>query len=68
MQNILHRNRFQLLSRKIIRSTPNRKNLFGRKMKSSLNSLLVRLTGVVLRNEYRKLQQLLKLENDDVLL
>ena len=68
MQNILHRNRFQLLSWKIIRSTPNRKNLFGRKMKSSLNSLLVRLTGVVLRNEYRKLQQLLKLENDDVLL
>ena len=54
------------MSQKIIRSTPNRKNLFGRKMKSSLNYLLIRLTDVIFRNKHRELQLLLKLENGDV--
>ena len=52
--------------RKIICSTPNRKNLFGRKMKTSLNYLSIHLTDVVPRNEYRKLQLLLKLEDSDI--
>ena len=54
------------ISRKIIRSTPNRKNLFGRKMKSSLNYLFIRLTDVIFRNKHHELQLLLKLENGDV--
>ena len=54
------------MSRKIIRSTLNQKNLFGRKMKSSINYLFMRLTDVILRNEHRKLQLILKLENGDV--
>ena len=54
------------MSRKIIRSTPDRNNLFGCKMKSSLNYLFVRLTDVIVRNKHRKLQLLLKLENGDV--
>ena len=53
------------ISRKIIRSTPNRKNLFGRKMKSSLNYLFIRLTDVIFRNKHHELQLLLKLENGD---
>ena len=52
--------------RKIIRSTPNRKNLFGRIIKSSLNFLFIRPTDVILKNEYRELQLLLILENGDV--
>ena len=47
-------------------STPNRKNLFGRKMKSSFNYLFIRLTDVIVRNKHRELQLLLKLENGDV--
>ena len=43
------------MSRKIMRSTPNRKNLFGREMKSSWNYVFIRLTDVILRNEYREL-------------
>ena len=66
MQNVFHRNRFRCMSRKIIRSTPNRNNLFGRKMKSSLNYLFIRLTDVIVRNKHRELQLLLKLENGDV--
>ena len=54
------------MSRKIIRSTPDRNNLFGRKMKSSLNYLFIRLTDVIVRNKHRELQLLLKLENGDV--
>ena len=54
------------MSRKIIRSTPNRNNLFGRKMKSSLNYLFIRLTDVIVRNKHRELQLLSKLENGDV--
>ena len=54
------------MSRKIIRPTPNRNNLFGRKMKSSLNYLFIRLTDVIVRNKHRELQLLLKLENGDV--
>ena len=53
------------MSRKIIRSTPNRNNLFGRKMRSSLNYLFIRLTDVIVRNKHRELQLLLKLENGD---
>ena len=54
------------VSRKNYRSTPNRKNLFGRKMKSSLNYLFIRLTDVIFRNKHHELQLLLKLENGDV--
>ena len=54
------------MSRKIIHSTLNQKNLFGHKMKSSLNHLFIRLTDVILRNKYLELQLLLKLENGDV--
>ena len=54
------------MSQKIVRSTPNRKNLFGRKMKSSLNYLFIRLTDVIFRNKHREIQLLLKLENGDV--
>ena len=54
------------MSRKKIRSTPNRKNLFGRNMKSSLNYLFICLTDVMFRNKHRELQLLLKLENRDV--
>ena len=54
------------MSRKIIRSTPNRKNLFGRKRKGSLNYLLIRLEDVIFRNKHRELQLLFKLENGDV--
>ena len=46
-----------------MRSTPNRKIFFGRNINSSLNVLFIRLTDVILRNEYRKLQLLLKMEN-----
>ena len=54
------------MSRKIIRSTPDRNNLFGRKMKSLLNYLFIRLTDVIVRNKHRELQLLLKLEKGDV--
>ena len=49
----------------IIRSTPDRKNLFGRIIKSSFNYLVIRLADVILKNEYRELQLLLKLGNGD---
>ena len=52
--------------RKIIRSTPNRKNLFDRIIKSSLNYLFIRPTDVIIKNEYRELQLFLILENGDV--
>ena len=55
-----------VMSWKIIRSTPNRKNLFDRKMKISLNYLFVRLIDIILKNEYGELQLLLNLENGDV--
>ena len=54
------------MSRKKIRSTPNWKNSFDCKMKSSLNYLFIRLTHVILKNEYRELQLLLELENGGV--
>ena len=54
------------MSRKIIRSTPNRKVFFSRKMKSSLNYLFSRLTDGILRKNYWQHQMLLKLENSDV--
>ena len=54
------------MSQEKIHLNPNRKNLFGGKMKSSLNYLFIRLTDVILRNEHRELQLLLKLENGDV--
>ena len=54
------------LPRKTIRSTPNPKNLFGRRMKSSLNYLFIRLTDVILKIEYRKLRLLFKMDNGDV--
>ena len=51
--------------RNVIRSTPDRKNLFGRIIKNSFYYLFIRLADVILKNEYRELQLLLKLENGD---
>ena len=49
------------MSRKIICSIPNGKNLFCHKMKRTLSYLFIRLTDVNLRNKCHELQLLLRL-------
>ena len=66
MQDVFHRDRFRLYVSENNPFDSKRNNLFGRKMKSSLNYLFIRLKDVVVRNQHRELQLLLKLENGDV--
>ena len=54
------------MSQKIIRSTPNRNNLFGRKMKSSLNYLFIRLKDVIVRKKTSRTSVAFKIGECDV--